>query len=121
MPKRSSAPRPTDEQILAYDNVPPMVAGAYLGTSSPTIIRALQQGRAPFGWAALNEETGTYTYNISPGGLVKYKREGGKTIDLSLMQALLQEAVDRILSEKLTGMREALASLEPVHGKGVPS
>ena len=48
MPKRSESPRPTDEQILSYDNVPPQVAGSYLGTSSVTIVRALQQGRAPF-------------------------------------------------------------------------
>ncbi len=114
MPKRSTAPRPTDEQILSYDNVPPVVAGSYLGTSSTTIIRALQQGRAPFGWAALNEDTGTFTYNISPGGLVEYKQHGNKTVDLSLMQALMQEAVDRLLAARLGGVRDAMAALERV-------
>lgn len=112
MPKRSTAPRPTDEQILSYDNVPPQVAGSYLGTSSTTVIRALQQGRAPFGWAALNPETDTYTYNISPGGLVEYKHHGGKTVDLTLMQALMQEAVDRLLEAKLSKVRKAMDALE---------
>lgn len=114
MPKRSTAPRPTDEEILQYDNVPPQVAGLYLGNSSTTIIRALQQGRVPFGWAALNEDTGTYTYNISPGGLVEYKHHGGSPVDLSLMQALMREAVDRILAERLSGVRAAMTALERV-------
>ena len=114
MPKRSESPRPTDEQILSYDNVPPQVAGSYLGTSSVTIVRALQQGRAPFGWAAHNVETDTYTYNISPGGLVEYKRHGGKTVDLTLMQALMQEAVDRLLDAKLSHVRKAMRELEKV-------
>lgn len=64
----------TDEEIMAYDNVPIDVAARYIGWSSPTIYRALREERAPFGFAVCSGEAGTWTYNISPGLLVKYKR-----------------------------------------------
>ena len=72
---KKTAKRPlTDEEIMAYDNVPIDVAARYIGWSSPTIYRALREERAPFGFAVCSEETGTWTYNISTGLLVKYKR-----------------------------------------------
>ncbi|MFQ9917447.1 MAG: hypothetical protein ACLRWQ_14640 [Flavonifractor plautii] len=37
----------TDEEIMAYDNVPIDVAARYIGWSSPTIYRALREERAP--------------------------------------------------------------------------
>ena len=112
MPKRSNAPRPSDEEILRYDNVPIPLAASYLGTSSPTMMRALQQGRTPFGWAALNEETGTYTYNVSPGGLVEYKHNGQRVIDLSLMEQLMQEAVDRLVAARMDKLKAAMRLME---------
>ena len=70
--KKTTPRTPTDEEILSYDSVPVEVAAKYIGWSSCNVVFALQQERAPFGIAA---RTGcTWTYNISPGLLVKYKR-----------------------------------------------
>lgn len=45
---KKTAKRPlTDEEIMAYDNVPIDVAARYIGWSSPTIYRALREERAP--------------------------------------------------------------------------
>lgn len=112
MPRRSNAPRPSDEEIMKYDNVPIPLAASYLGTSSPTMMRALQQGRTPFGWAAFNEETGTYTYNVSPGGLVEYKHRGYKAVDLTLMEQLMQEAVDRLVAARMDKLKAAMRLME---------
>ena len=60
----------TDEEIMAYDNVPIDVAARYIGWSSPTIYRALREERAPFGFAVCSEETGTWTYNIKGSGVI---------------------------------------------------
>lgn len=70
---------PTDTDILAYDNVPVQVAASYIGWSTTTLYYALQDGRAPFGFVSINKDASTYsgcsfTYNISPGLLVAYKR-----------------------------------------------
>jgi len=69
----------TDEEIMSYDNVPVKVAAEYIGWSAHTLYYAIQDGRAPFGFASVNEDASTYsgcsyTYNISPGLLVAYKR-----------------------------------------------
>ncbi len=69
----------TDDEILAYDNVPVKVAARYIGWSTSTLYYAIQDGRAPFGFASVNEDAKTYSgcsyaYNISPGLLVAYKR-----------------------------------------------
>ena len=61
---KRTATTPTDEEILALDNVRPDIAGRYIGWSSPTITNALKQERAPFGFAAQNPETGSWHYNI---------------------------------------------------------
>ncbi len=64
---------PTDQEILAMDNVPPRTAAKYLGMGALAMYYTLQQGVAPFGFATLNPG-GKYTYHISPGLLVAYKR-----------------------------------------------
>jgi len=64
---------PTDKEILAMNNVPPKLAAKYLGMGALAMYYALQQGVAPFGFATLNPG-GKYTYHISPGLLVAYKR-----------------------------------------------
>lgn len=79
MAKRAIREPPNDEAILAYNNVPVDVAARYIGWSTPTLYYALQDGRAPFGFTSVNEDAKTYsgcsyTYNISPGLLVAYKR-----------------------------------------------
>ncbi len=67
------ATTPTEAEILAYDNVPPELAAAYIGISAGKVRDGLKQGRAPFGYAVKSEESSTWTYHISPGALVKYK------------------------------------------------
>ncbi len=63
----------TEAEILAYDNVPTDIAAAYIGLSPVKVRDGLIQGRAPYGHAVKNEQSGTWTYHISPGLLVKYK------------------------------------------------
>lgn len=47
---KKTAKRPlTDEEIMAYDNVPIDVAARYIGWSSPTIYRALREGEGAEG------------------------------------------------------------------------
>ena len=70
---RARPPIPTDAEILAYDNVPVDVAARYLDWPEQTVRLALREGRATFGIAVKDK---ALTYKISPGGLVKYKREG---------------------------------------------
>jgi len=70
--KKTTLQTPTDAEILSYNSVPVDVAAKYIGWSPCNVVFALQQERAPFGIAA---RTGcAWTYNISPGLLVKYKR-----------------------------------------------
>ena len=84
---KKTAKRPlTDEEIMAYDNVPIDVAARYIGWSSPTIYRALREERAPFGLAVCSEETGTWTYNISPGARTGDPAYGAKLARLDREQ-----------------------------------
>lgn len=111
MAKKSDAPIPTDEEILAMDNVRPDIAGRYIGWSSPTVSNALRQERAPFGFAAQNPETGSWHYNISPGLLVAYKRGTLPTYRLKEVVKLAAEGVDRIISVRLSGMKKITEAL----------
>lgn len=69
-----------DNEILALDNVPPKVAANYIGVALLCIYYGLQQKAFPFGTAILNPG-GKYSYHISPGLLVAYKRG---TINISV-------------------------------------
>lgn len=102
---------PTDEEILALDNVRPDIAGRYIGWSSPTITNALKQERAPFGFAAQNPETGSWHYNISPGLLVAYKRGTLPTYRLKEVVNLAAEGIERVLSAKLEGLKKLTDAL----------
>ena len=73
MSRKTTAQTPTDQDILGYNNVPVEVAAKYIGWSSCNVCYALQQERAPYGTAARTSET-SWTYNISPGLLIAYKR-----------------------------------------------
>ena len=84
--KRAEKPRPTDEQILSYDNVPVYIAARYTGQGQSTLSFALQKGLAPFGYAV--ECNGSWAYNISPGLLMKYKRGDLPTYRLEDVQQL---------------------------------
>ena len=94
----------TDEEIMAYDNVPIDVAARYIGWSSPTIYRALREERAPFGFAVCSEETGTWTYNISPGLMVKYKRGDLPTYRLRELEEVMVRHVQEALDLRLAGV-----------------
>lgn len=107
MIKREITP-PTDKEILAYTSVPPDVAGRYINMSTPTIYAGLQQDRVPFGFAVENPETGTWTYNISPGGLVKYKQEGKPIIRLGDLREVITDFVKDYLDARLGGLSKVL-------------
>ena len=113
---KRTATTPTDEEILALDNVRPDIAGRYIGWSSPTITNALKQERAPFGFAAQNPETGSWHYNISPGLLVAYKRGTLPTYRLKEVVNLAAEGIDRVISARLAGMRAIMDGLGRVIG-----
>lgn len=106
MPRMMTAQTPTDEDILAYNNVPVDVAAKYIGWSSCNVYRALQQERAPFGMAVQTSET-TWTYNISPGLLVKYKSGELQAYRLNEVIKLAADGVERIIDSRM----EAVAAL----------
>ena len=95
---KKTAKRPlTDEEIMAYDNVP-------IDVAARTIYRALREERAPFGFAVCSEETGTWTYNISPGLLVKYKRGDLPTYRLRELEEVMVRHVQEALDLRLAGV-----------------
>lgn len=110
MKRREGIP-PTDEEILAYDNVPSDVAARYVGMSAPTIYAGLKQERVPFGFAVQNEETETWTYNISPGGLVKYKHEGKPIIQLGDLRELMADSAKEVLDAKMQSLDRVMRAV----------
>lgn len=111
MPRRVEQVSPHDEDILKYSNVPVEVAAKYIGWSSVTIKNALKQERAPFGFASQNPKTGTFSYNISPGGLVKYKHGDLPAYRLKEVMNIAAVGIEDILNEKLKGLRKAVDSI----------
>ena len=103
--KKSAALPPTDEMIREQTNVPVEMACKYIGWSSPTLYRALQEGRAPFGFA-VKCAGGSWAYNISPGLLIKYKQGDLPTYRLKEVQELAAEGIERILDEKIGALRK---------------
>lgn len=87
---------PPDEVILSYDNVPVRVAAQYLSWPEQTVRLALREGRAPFGIAVKDEGL---TYKISPGGLVRYKREGIPCFDYETIQNMIRSVVVQSFKE----------------------
>lgn len=106
MPRKPVLPPPTEEEIMGYANVPAELAARYIGWSSTTIYRALQEERAPFGFAV--RCTGNWAYNISPGLLVRYKRGDLPTYHLEEVQSLAVEGIERVINTKLSDIRRAL-------------
>lgn len=95
-------PTPTDAEILAHDNVPVDIAARYLGWPEQTVRLALREGRATFGIAVRNNGL---TYKISPGGLVKYKREGVPCFDYKTIQTLIQTVVQQTIQEEMSDFK----------------
>lgn len=111
MSRRSTAQTPTDDEIMAYDNVPVAVAAKYIGWSSCNVANALQQERVPFGCAAKTgerQETGisTYTYNISPGLLVAYKHGTIQAWRLGELIQLFEGSVSALIDRRLDAAAE---------------
>ena len=91
---------PTDQEILACDNVPVEMAARYLGSSTATLYEALQDERVPFGWAV--QRNSNWAYNISPGALVRYKREGLPMYKLKDVSEIICEDVNRLIDQRMT-------------------
>ena len=95
---RERPPVPTDDEILAYDNVPVDVAARYLDWPENTVRLALREGRASFGTAIRNNGI---THKISPGGLVRYKREGAPCMDYETIKFMMEDIVRRVVREEM--------------------
>ena len=117
MPRKTTAETPTDEEILAYNNVPADVAAQYIGWSTCNIYRALQQERAPFGMAARTTES-TWTYNISPGLLVKYKHGDLQSWRLNEVIQLAADGIQQVRDERLSAVA-ALVHTSAQNGRRV--
>lgn len=122
MKKAGSKSRVTDEDIRSYDNVPVAVAAEYLGVSVPTVRRALQQGKTNLGFAVAGSGS-RYDYHISPGGLIKYKREGSQPMSMETCLRMLstvmtplqlqnQSVMQNALTDRLSRMENQLSRLE---------
>ena len=88
----------TDADILAYDNVPVPIAAQYIGWNANKLYYALQDHQAPFGFVAERESTAracgaSWTYNISPGLLVAYKRGTLVTIPRGDLAAIIRDVM----------------------------
>ena len=91
---------PSDQEILALDNVPVETAARYLGSSTATPYEALQDERVPFGWAV--QHNSHWSYNISPGALVRYKREGLPMYRLKDVSEIICEDVNRLIDQRMS-------------------
>lgn len=109
-PKTDMTPPPTDQEILAYDNVPVEVAAKYIGSSTATLYRALREERVPFGWA-VEHKGGQWSHNISPGALVKYKHGELPMYKLREVQELAADGIERILDERMGALKKMAAAV----------
>lgn len=105
MPRRVQINKvPTETEIRKYSNVPVDVAAKFLGASTVTIKRALQDGRAPFGFAALNPETGWHAYQISPERLIRYQSGELPMYSINDIMHYAAAGIEDILEEKTRQM-----------------
>lgn len=102
---------PTDDEIWGYNNVPYGIAARYLGWSDITVRRALQQERAPFGIAAQNPDTGSWSYNISPGALIAYKNGTLPFYSLRGLVDMISDGVQRELDTRIAAVQTAVGKL----------
>lgn len=98
MAQLKSEKTPTEDMIRLYDNVPVSVAAAYLGCGPVIVQNALQQRRAPYGYAVENQEKGTWRYQISPGALVRFKSGELPMWPLSDLLEQIADGIDGIVS-----------------------
>ena len=88
----------TDADILAYDNVPVPIAAQYIGWNANKLYYALQDRQVPFGFVAERESTAracgaSWTYNISPGLLIAYKRGTLVTVPRGDLAAIIRDVM----------------------------
>lgn len=98
-------PIPTDTEILEYENVPVDVAARYLDWTEQTVRLALREGRVTFGVAVKDR---ALTYKISPGGLVKYKREGIPCFDYETIQHMVRTVVSSVIKTEIDNFKSEL-------------
>ena len=118
MSRKMTVQTPTDEDVMAYNNVPVDVAAKYIGWSSCNVGWALQQERAPFGMATqtgVNKKTGrpTFSYNISPGLLVKYKVGELQAWRLNEVLQLAADGIEQILDSRMEAVAELIKGPTP--------
>lgn len=121
MPRISDNSTPTEKDILKYNNVPLEVAAPFIGWSSETLRKALIQERAPFGMAVqtgVTPSTGrpSYSYNISPGLLIKYKNGELNAWRLNEVLKLAADGIEDILDQRLGAVAE-LVTGRPNNGR----
>lgn len=104
----------TDEEILQFQNVPVGIAAAAIGWSTPTMYIALQENRAPFGFAVKNEKTNSWTYNVSPAGLIKYRKGELQTLSLPGLKEMWADVANQVVSAKLQGVEALVAAVATV-------
>lgn len=100
---------PTDAEIMKYRNVPVLVAAAYLGCAHQTLRESLRQGRAPFGYAVKGEESGKWTFHISPGLLVSYQNGTLRSMAESDFIREIASEIERVLELRALAAMEILA------------
>lgn len=112
MPKRVEKVIPTDREIMSYRNVPVEVAARYLGMSTTTIKNALQQERAPFGFASQNPEKGSFTYQISPDRLIRYQSGELPMYRINEIMEMAAAGVEDILNQRLEYLNVLMGAIE---------
>lgn len=108
MRRKQSKDYISDEEIRKHINVPVELACKVLGWSSPTLYFALREQRVPFGMASRSPERGTWTYNISPAGLINYRNGQSQTVGLMDMRLILEDMAQNALNAMLGHLDERM-------------
>ena len=104
--KKNALPVPTDDEIMAYANVPVGVAAKYIGWTDHALYYALQDQRVPFGVATKIQTQ--WSYNISPGGLVKYKNGDLPAYTLKDLETMVMDRAEQAWDLKLSGVSKVI-------------
>lgn len=100
---------PKDKEILSYTNVPVSVAASYLGISQQAVRDGLSQKTAPYGFAIQNQETGTWTFHISPGLLVNYQNGVLNGLNVTNAVEIVATGIEQLLNARSRVALEILA------------
>lgn len=112
MPRRVTVSNvPTEADIRRYQNVPVDVAARYLGSSPVTIMRALQDSRAPFGFASKNPQKNYYTYQISPERLIRYQSGELPMYNITEIMRYAAAGIEDLLTAKTEQLTKVVNAL----------